>query len=165
MRRLVGALRSHWPKVEILLRQSLCVPGGVDLAFGAGLQDTEPQPLGARRFLHVSDKALGSRIVRVHEQGDYPGLGDQLGEQFEPLGRQLGCHGAEAREVAARLRETGNEAERDRVADAGEDDRDRQGCTFCCERRWEAAACVEARQSTQDRRLGRQNPAPFGISA
>ena len=63
--------------------------GGVDLAFGASLQDLELHPLRARRFLHVSDHALGNRIVRVHEQGDHPGLGNQLGEQFEPLGHQL----------------------------------------------------------------------------
>ena len=31
--------------------------GGVDLAFGAGLQDIELHPLRARRFLHVSDNA------------------------------------------------------------------------------------------------------------
>ena len=40
--------------------------GGVDLAFAAGFQDMELQPLRARCFLHVSNDALGSRIVRVH---------------------------------------------------------------------------------------------------
>ena len=68
--------------------------GGVDLAFGAGLQDRELHPLRARRFLHVSNDALGIRIVRVHQQGDHPGLRNQLGQQLKPLGRQLvgrGC--------------------------------------------------------------------------
>ena len=60
--------------------------GGVDLAFGAGLQDMELHPFRARRFLHVSYHALGIRIVRVHEQGDHPGLGNQLVQQLEPLG-------------------------------------------------------------------------------
>ena len=84
--------------------------GGVDLAFGAGLQDRELHPLRARRFLHVSDDALGIRIVRVHQQGDHPGLGNQLGQQLEPLGHQLDGDDAEAREVAARPGETGDQA-------------------------------------------------------
>ena len=52
--------------------------GGVDLTFGAGLQDIELYPLRARRFLHVSDLELGIRVVRVHQQGDHPSLGNQL---------------------------------------------------------------------------------------
>src|SRR5262252_3873718 len=32
--------------------------GGVDLIFGAGLQDRDVHPLGAGRFLHVSDHAF-----------------------------------------------------------------------------------------------------------
>ena len=55
---------------------------GVDLAFAAGLQDTELHPLRARCFLHVSHDTLGVRIVRVHEQGDHVGLGNQLGQQL-----------------------------------------------------------------------------------
>ena len=39
--------------------------GGVDLAFGAGFQDMELQPLRAHRFLHVLDHALGIRIVSL----------------------------------------------------------------------------------------------------
>ena len=39
--------------------------GGVDLAFGASLQDRELHALQARCFLHVSDNALGVRIVWV----------------------------------------------------------------------------------------------------
>jgi hypothetical protein len=41
--------------------------GGIDLAFGAGLQDRELQPLRARRFLSLSDEALGIGIVRIYE--------------------------------------------------------------------------------------------------
>src|SRR5712691_6566359 len=94
--------------------------GGIDLAFGGGLQDRELHPLGARRFLYVSYDALGTRIVRVPEQGDHPGLRNQLGQQLEPLGIQLGGEVAEACEVAARPGETGDEAVRDRVAAAEE---------------------------------------------
>ena len=51
---------------------------GVDLAFSASPQDMELHPLRARRFLHFAHDALGLRIVRVHEQGDRPGLRNQL---------------------------------------------------------------------------------------
>src|SRR6202023_505234 len=54
-----------------------CCEGGVDLAFATGLQDMEPHPLRARRFLHVSADARGIRIVGVHKQGDYASLGNQ----------------------------------------------------------------------------------------
>src|ERR1700730_7842357 len=40
---------------------------GVTLAFGAAHQDRELYPLRARRFLHVSNDALGNRVVRVHQ--------------------------------------------------------------------------------------------------
>jgi hypothetical protein len=84
--------------------------GGVDLAFAAGLPDIELHPLRVRRFPHVSDDAFGIRIVRVHQQGDHPGLGNQLGKQLEPFGHQLACHAGDAREVAAWPGEAADEA-------------------------------------------------------
>src|SRR4029077_1681134 len=92
-----------------------------------------PQPA----FLHV---ALGSRIARVHQQGDHVCPGTQLRKQLEPLGRQI--EAAEAREVAAGPGETGNETQPDRVsADGGEDDRDRRGRAFRRQWRNVAAGC------------------------
>ena len=41
---------------------------------------------------------------------DHPGLGNQLGQQLEPLGRQLGRYDADAGEVAARPGEAGDQA-------------------------------------------------------
>jgi hypothetical protein len=64
--------------------------GGLDFAFRAGLQDGELHSPHTRRFLHVSDCALLSRIVRVHQQGDHPGLGNKLGQQLKSLGLPLG---------------------------------------------------------------------------
>ncbi len=74
---------------------------GVDLALGAGLQDMEPQPLRASCFLRLSNDALGNRIVRVHQHGDHLGLGNQLGQQIEPLGHQLDGEDAKSRQVAS----------------------------------------------------------------
>ena len=61
---------------------------GIDLAFGAGLQDRELHTLRARRFLHISHGALRARKVRIHEQNDHPGLGNQL-ERGRLLDRQV----------------------------------------------------------------------------
>ena len=109
--------------------------GGVDLAFGGGLQDMEMHPLRASGLLPVSDHGIGGWIVRVHEQGEHANPRNQFGQQLEPFGRQLVGEDAEAREVAARPGETGNQTGRDGVIAAGEDDRDRRGRVFRRERR------------------------------
>src|SRR5262249_45973955 len=80
---------------------------GVDLAFAASLQNLELNALRARRFLHVSDHALGTR---VREQRNHPGSGNQLGEQLKPLGHQLRRDRGDAREVAARQGEACDQA-------------------------------------------------------
>jgi hypothetical protein len=103
---------------------------GVDLGFAADLQDKDLYPLRACRRLHLADNELGTRAVRIHEQTHYPGLGSQLGQQFEPLGQQLDIHVAHTSKVAARPRETGDQSGRGWVA-AEEDDRVRRGCVFC----------------------------------
>ena len=84
--------------------------GGVDLAFGAGLQDMELHPLRLCRFLHVSHHVLDKRNVRVHEQGDHLGLGNQLGKQLKPLWVQIGSEEADARgaRLATRPSPTGS---------------------------------------------------------
>jgi hypothetical protein len=112
--------------------------GGVHLAFGASPQDMELEPLVARRFPHVSDYALGIRIARIHKQCNHAGLGNQLGHQLEPLRVQLAGEDAEAREVAPRSGETGDQAAPDRVGVAGEDDWDRRGPVFRRKRRRDA---------------------------
>jgi len=66
-----------------------------------------------------------TRIVRVHQQRDHSGLGNQLGKQLEPLRIQLGGEHAHARDVATRPRETGDEAQPDRVG--ADDERDWNG--------------------------------------
>src|SRR5229473_913519 len=94
---------------------------GVNLAFGAGRQDKKLHSLRARSFLHDSNLVLGTtRTARIHEQGDHRGLGYQLAQQLEALGDQLEEDVAEARKVAARPGETGDQAGADRVADAHE---------------------------------------------
>ena len=67
--------------------------GGVDLAFGAGLQDGEPHarsraplPAMSRMTRSANSNSFGftSKAITWHVR-------NQLGQQFEPLGRQLGA--------------------------------------------------------------------------
>jgi hypothetical protein len=79
---------------------------GVDLALRARLQDRELHPLCARRFRQISDHGLSTRIVRVHQHGDYPGLGNQFGNQIDPLRYQVDVEDADAGDVATRAGKT-----------------------------------------------------------
>ena len=64
--------------------------GRVDLAAGAGVEDLDLQPHGARSRLHVSQCGLGSRSIgRIDEHGNASGRGHQLAQEFHPLCRQL----------------------------------------------------------------------------
>src|SRR5438067_7603684 len=73
--------------------------GCIDLAFGAGPQDSNLHSLRARRFLHVLNIALHTRTARIHEYGDDLGLRYQLRQQLKPLRHQLEYHVAEACDV------------------------------------------------------------------
>jgi len=68
-------------------------------------------------------------------------LGNQLRKQIEPLGHQLDGEVAEAREVAARPGETGDETRLDRVVVASEDDRNRRSRIFRRQCRRIAGGC------------------------
>ena len=108
---------------------------GVELALSIGPQDEELHSLRARRFLHRSDLALGSRVVRVHEQGKQADLGNQLEKQFEPLGYQLDPHQADPREISAWPGDTGDQAVLGRVGADYEDEGDRRGRSLRRQRR------------------------------
>jgi len=54
---------------------------GVNLAFGASLQDLELHPLRARRLLHVSNVALD-----IHQHGHHPGQGTNSDSSSSRLG-------------------------------------------------------------------------------
>src|SRR5204863_1469686 len=80
------------------------------------------------RLLYLLNDTLGSRVVRVHQQGDHPSPRNQLTQQLKPLSRQpLVAELADPREVAARPGEVGDQAVFDRIAAMPEDDRDRRG--------------------------------------
>jgi hypothetical protein len=72
-------------------------------------------PVRPCRFLHGGHDGLGSRNVRILEQGNYLGLWKQLGKKLKALGIQLYGEEADAREVATRPSKTGDQAIADRV--------------------------------------------------
>jgi hypothetical protein len=84
--------RDLWPEANAAKDESIGLhldegrESGVDLAFRAGLQNTEVYARRARSFLHMFDDSLGARFIRLHEQGDHPSLRNQLQQQFEQFG-------------------------------------------------------------------------------
>ena len=59
---------------------------GIDLAFGAGFHDMEVHPLHACRFLPFSDHRLGTRQIRVQQQGEYLAWGARSASNSRRLG-------------------------------------------------------------------------------
>src|SRR4051812_46093809 len=104
---------------------------GIDLGVAAGFQDMELHALRSCRLLYLLNDTLGSRAVRVHQQGEHPNPRNQLRQQLKPLSRQsLAAELADPREVAARPREAGDQPVPDRIAAMPEDNRDRRGGAF-----------------------------------
>src|SRR3954452_24248604 len=87
------------------------------------LEDRELHSLRSCRLLHVVNDTLGTRAVRVHQQGDPPSLRNQLRQQLKPLSRHLAGEHEDPSEVAARPGEAGDQPVSDRVAATPENDR------------------------------------------
>ena len=102
--------------------------GGINITFGAGVQDMNLLPDGASCGLHVSQLRFGFRATRVDENGDHRGGGHQLTEQSQPLSRQLRCQQVQAGGIASRPVKARDEAEFDRVVGTEEDDWNCRGC-------------------------------------
>ena len=101
-----------------------------------------------------SASVVGS--VRVHEHGDRGRLGHELAQQLQPLRPQHAAEKADARDVAARPVEAGDEAVPDRVAAGREDNRYRRGCGLGRERRIVVADDHGHRPADQISRQSRQ---------
>jgi hypothetical protein len=74
-------------------------------------------------------------IGRVDEQANDGRRGDQLVKQLQPFRPYLHVQGDQARDVAARPVETGDQSDLDWVGRHREDDRNRRGCRFGRHRR------------------------------
>ena len=100
------------------------------------LDDLDLQPHGASGRFHVSQRSLGVRgIARIDEHSHASGSRYQFTQKFQPFCRQLADEKIDARQVAARPGEAGDETKPDRVFGDAEDDRNRRGCCFGRERR------------------------------
>ena len=135
--------------------------GRIDLAAGAGVEDLDLQPHGARSRFHVSQRGLGSRSIgRIDEHGNASGSGHQLTQQFQPLCRQLAVEKIDACHVAARPGEAGDKTEPDRVFGDGEDDGDRRGCRLGRKRR-QGASGRDDHGDLSANQFGRQRRQPI----
>src|SRR6266446_3731051 len=96
--------------------------GCIEVALGAGPDDNELLSKLLRRCLCVSRGGLGIWIVRVHQHTDHSGGGHQFAQQLQSFCDREDHKKADAREIAPRPVEAGNEAGGDRVEASDEDD-------------------------------------------
>src|SRR5262249_17979080 len=90
------------------------------LVFGGG--DLEPERAGRRQ--HLADVQHNGGIIDVGHDRQPPETGDNLAQEFETFASKIGRLVRQTCNVAARPRQTGNQAIGNRVARDREDDRD-----------------------------------------
>ena len=84
---------------------------------------------------NVSQRDWYAQFGRIRQHGHAGGCGHQLAQECQPLRHQFINEIIDARRVATRSGEAGDEAEPDRVFADGEDNGDRRGCRLGRERR------------------------------
>jgi hypothetical protein len=99
--------------------------------------------------------AWRSSIGRIDEDGNTNGLGHQVMQKMQPLGRQLRVKLIDAGHIAARPGETGDKTKPNRVFTDAEDDRDRRGFSFGRERTRSIGGRGDRGHSTADQ-IGHQ---------
>src|SRR6516225_1325180 len=103
----------------------------LDFADGAGVEDLNLQPDGARRFRYLTQRRLGDRdIGRIDQHRNANGLGHQVMQQPKPLGQNLLCEQIDACRVAAGPSKAGDQTKLDRIFADAEYDWDRRGRRF-----------------------------------
>src|SRR5262249_37904811 len=112
----------------------------IDVADGAGVEDVDLQPEGARGCFNVSRVGRGTdSIGRVDEDGNASCFRHQLMQQSQPLCGQLSNEKIDPRRIATRSGEACDETELDGIIADTKDDWDRRGCRLGRERRGSAA--------------------------
>src|SRR5262249_31393089 len=110
----------------------------VDIEIRTGGEVFDLPPEGRSRCLHVCDIA---RTVRIDQDGNAPGVRQQLKQEPEPLWPKLLVHGTYAGDIAAGPVEARDQTRFDRVRTDAEDDRNCRGCRFCRKCPGRAAWC------------------------
>ena len=96
--------------------------------YGAAARGCGPLPAG----LSIWSRQEG--LAGLTSKATMVAVGTNLVQQLQPLRPYLHVQRDHAREVAARSAEAGDKTSLDRVAAAVEDDRNRRGRRFCCQR-------------------------------
>ena len=105
----------------------------IDLALGASLRNLDLNSLAVGRYLRVEHHALSIRVVRVHQEGDGPGVGQQLRQQVKPLGHELDVEDADPRKVASRSGQAFDQASCYWIAASDKDDGYCLSCSSRCQ--------------------------------
>src|SRR5262245_19698679 len=113
----------------------------------------ELQPKVAGRRLHISRKGLGTGIVRVDEEPNDVGRGDELMQQLQPLWSDFYTQAGSAGDIAARPVKACHQAELHRIEAGGEHNGNCRRRCPCGQHR--NAICCDRVDLTADQ-LGRQ---------
>src|SRR5262249_8775850 len=136
----------------------------LEVAFAANLQDNDVTPARTRRLKYVTLLLLERWIPCVFSKvGDRRGLGNQLKQQIEPLGRKLLGKNGHSRDIAARPVQAGNKAVLDGVWPNDEDDGYSGGGGLCRQRRARSASCDDHGHFIADEISG-QRPIPLDLT-
>src|SRR5262249_41743196 len=114
---------SYQERVNRLLRKSR--KGRINVTAGGGFEDFDLLPNGRGRSLNVRDNGCGGGMVGIDQHANAYGSRLQFMQQPKWFCPKLRRNEGDTGDVAARPVETGDEAELNRVAAGGEDDRDR----------------------------------------
>lgn len=138
-----------------------CDEGGVELVGTSGLQELKLHSHRPRHDLQVRYRDRLGRIGRVRKDRHTVGLGDGLLEQLQPLAEC--CHAdaeGQPRDVPTRARKAYDQPERNRIAAAYHDDRNRPGGVLGCDG-WRRRRCYDDVHLEPDQ-LGRELGQPVG---
>ena len=105
--------------------------GGRDILRSPDFERGDLEAERAGRRLNLAHLQHGGGIADIGHDRQPAQTGDNLAQEFEPLAGRIGCLVRQAGDVAARSRQTRDQAAADRVRCHREDDRDDR-CRLLC---------------------------------
>ena len=114
--------------------------GGRDILRSPNFECRDFEAERAGRCLNLAHLQHGGGIANIGHDRQSAKTGDNLAQEFESLASKIGELDRQAGDVAARSRQTSDQAAADRVRRRREDDRDDR-CRLLC-REMTAASCV-----------------------
>ena len=122
------------------------------------------RPSLARSHLHLTDVQNYRGIINVGHDCQMAETGDNFAQEFETLASKIGRLIRQTGDIAARLRQTGNQPVSNRISRYREDDGDDRCGLLRCEDRWSALRYnrIDLEPDEFGHEFGETLVAPFG---